>query len=113
MPTSAKMPTRTKLLCSPLQEYHVSSEAAGDSESQPTVVNQTLGSFLTACRCLASEQKVPAVTVVGPGSFSLLVLPLTPGLHMGLLKAQRLNSEAAPFFNSWHTEEIFSVHFSE
>lgn len=52
MPTSAKMPTRTKLLCSPLQEYHVSSEATGDSESQPTVVNQTLGSFLTG-RCLS------------------------------------------------------------
>lgn len=47
MPTSAKMPTRTKLLCSLLQECHVSSEAAGDAESQPTVVNQTPGSFLT------------------------------------------------------------------
>lgn len=54
---------------------------------------------------------MPAVTVVGPGSFSLLVLPLTPGLHVGLLRAQRVNSESCPFLIHGTQKKYFQYIF--
>lgn len=51
------------------------------------------------------------MTVVGSGSFSLLVLPFTPGLHVGFLKAPRLDSEAVPFLIHGTQKEYFQYIF--